>query len=285
MAAAAAASQFRPLETLKMRSRQRPRPTPTQYAGAILALGLVCILLSAFRADVPTARHEQLGSQVAQMVDRAEMRYNPYTRKSKNRLAIIIPYLPDADGAPTFPTYFDLFATSAAGSAEKIDFLIFHCFVPPSLMPNEDALPANVKLIDMNEDAKKCGLSRLFTRVTDERQKNNEMKIPLEKLTGMLSTQIIDYPYILVEYKPAFGHIFADYIQDYSHWGYSDLDVVFGDVTRWIDDDEWNDYDIVTYGFGDQDRLYLRGQFTFHRNDPTYINQIWRHCRYVQCIR
>jgi len=264
-----------------MRSKQRPRPSSTQCIGAILALGIVCILLSTFKTDVPTARHEQLGSQVAETVDRAETRYNPYTRKSKNRLAIIIPYLPDADGAPTFPPYFDLFTTSAAGSADKIDFLIFHCFVPPSLMPNEDALPANVKLIDMNEDSKKCGLSRLFTRVTDERQKNNEMKITLEKLTGMLSTQIIDYPYILVEYKPAFGHIFADYIEDYSHWGYSDLDVVFGDVTRWIDDDEWNGYDIVTYGFGDQDRLYLRGQFTFHRNDPMYINQIWRHCRYL----
>ena len=52
-------------------------------------------------------------------------------------------------------------------------------------------------------------------------------------------------------------------------------------MSRWIDEDEWNDYDIVTYGFGDQDKLYLQGQFTFHRNDPNYINQIWRHCKYL----
>ena len=49
-----------------------------------------------------------------------------------------------------------------------------------------------------------------------------------------------------------------------SHWGYSDFDVVFGDKSWWIDNDEWDDYDILTYGFGDQDKLYLCGQFTFH---------------------
>lgn len=61
-----------------------------------------------------------------------------------------------------------------------------------------------------------------------------------------------------MEYKPAFGHIFADYLGGYSHWGYSDLDVVFGDLPRWIDEDEWRDYDVVTYGFGDQDKVSAR---------------------------
>jgi hypothetical protein len=182
---------------------------------------------------------------------------------------------------------------SAAGSSADIDYLIFHCFIPPSLLPNQNSLPSNVKLIDLNvvvsstndgageESNTECGMAALFTRVTDQRQADNSMETPLDKLIHMLSTQIINLPYILVEYKPAFGHIFAQYLQEYSHWGYSDLDVVFGDMSRWIDDDEWNEYDIVTYGFGDQDKLYLRGQFTFHRNDPQTINQLWRHCKYL----
>jgi hypothetical protein len=124
-------------------------------------------------------------------------------------------------------------------------------------------------------------LARLFTRVTDTRQAEGIMKTPLETLIRRLSKQIIHLPYILVEYKPAFGHIFADYLKEYTHWGYSDLDVVFGDMSRWIDEDEWTDYDVVTYGYGDQDKLYLRGQFTFHRNDPATVNQLWRHCRYL----
>merc|ERR1719491_2187249 len=56
---------------------------------------------------------------------------------------------------------------------------------------------------------------------------------------------------------------------------------MFGDLNRWITLDELIDYDIVTYGFGDQHRVYLRGQFTIHRNDPEKINQLWRDCNYL----
>jgi hypothetical protein len=58
------------------------------------------------------------------------------------------------------------------------------------------------------------------------------------------------------------------------------LDIMFGDLSRWITPVELNDFDIVTYGFGDQDRLYLRGQFTFHKNNDR-INQLWRPCEYL----
>jgi len=102
-----------------------------------------------------------------------------------------------------------------------------------------------------------------------------------EKLAGILAQLIRKYPYVMVEFKPALGHVFEDLLKGYSHWGYSDLDIVFGDLERWITPDELNDFDIVTYGFGDQEKVYLRGQFTFHRNDPEKINQLWRGCDYL----
>ena len=43
---------------------------------------------------------------------------------------------------------------------------------------------------------------------------------------------------MLVEYKPATGHVFADYLGEYTHWGYSDLDIAWGDLPRWITPDE-----------------------------------------------
>jgi hypothetical protein len=56
---------------------------------------------------------------------------NPYAALNKERrrrrLAVVIPYLSSSDGAPMLPPYFDLFATSAAGSGDNIDYLIFHC--------------------------------------------------------------------------------------------------------------------------------------------------------------
>jgi hypothetical protein len=269
------------------------QPTPTTYATiSFLSIGLIYVLFTTFHTPFPPAHSpssnlQEVSDLIHQKSDIAAMGRR-YAALPKNRLAIVIPYLAPEAGSPTFPPYFDLFAMSAAGSAQDVDYLIFHCFIPPNLLPDEKDLPTNVKLIDLNtkeHDEKTkgsgCDMAKLFTRVTDERQSNQQMKMSLSKLQSMLSRQIIHLPYILVEYKPAFGHIFADYLKDYSHWGYSDLDVVFGDMSRWIDQDEWTDYDIVTYGFGDQDKLYLRGQFTFHRNDPTYINQLWRGCKYL----
>lgn len=101
-----------------------------------------------------------------------------------------------------------------------------------------------------------------------------------EMLAKIMAKHIIKYPYVLVEFKPALGHIFADFLETYSHWGYSDVDILFGDLERWITPDELQFFDVVTYGFGDQDRIYLRGQFTFHKNDER-INQLWRSCRYL----
>jgi hypothetical protein len=37
-------------------------------------------------------------------------------------------------------------------------------------------------------------------------------------------------PYKLCDFRPAYGHVFADDLRDYDYWGFGDLDVVFGDV-------------------------------------------------------
>ena len=37
---------------------------------------------------------------------------------------------------------------------------------------------------------------------------------------------------------------------------------------------------MVTYAFGDMDALYLRGQWTVHRNRPA-INTIWQRCAHL----
>lgn len=78
-------------------------------------------------------------------------------------------------------------------------------------------------------------------------------------------------------YSPSTNRVHS---QGYTHWAYSDLDIAFGDLPRWITDEELTEFDIVSYGFGDQNRVYLRGQFTFHKNSPE-VNQLWRGCDYL----
>ena len=43
---------------------------------------------------------------------------------------------------------------------------------------------------------------------------------------------------------------------------------------------ELEDHDIVTYSFGDQEAIYLRGQWTIHRNSHQ-VSTIWRSCPHL----
>lgn len=196
-------------------------------------------------------------------------------KHGQHRIAIVIPYFSSAND-PSLPPYFDLFAQSAGGSKDLVDFLIFHTGLPPHVLPDPVTLPTNVRLIDLQSTTK---LAELLLRVTDRRTAES-LKMDRPKLTNMVAKTIEHHPYVLVEYKPATGHIFADYLTEYSHWGYSDLDIIWGDLPRWVSKEELTDWDIVSYGFGDQDRVYLRGQFTFHKNNDK-INQLWRGCEYL----
>jgi hypothetical protein len=183
----------------------------------------------------------------------------------RNEIASVSPYLL-------------LFCTGAAGAADLVDFWIFHTGVLedwPSLIRT---CPDNVKFVNLGYR----GLAERLLRVID--QKQQPLAMEKEELLQLATTYLQVNPYGLVEFKPALGHIFADYIDEetYTHWGYSDMDILFGDLSpNWITRDELEEFDIVTYTFGDQNRLYLRGQFTFHKNKKQSINQIWRACTYL----
>ena len=88
------------------------------------------------------------------------------------------------------------------------------------------------------------------------------------------------WPRLVAEYKPAFGTVFADFLTNYTHWGYSDLDVVLGHVNRFVERSELLDHHIVTYSFGDADAVYLRGQWTVHQN-TRQVNAIWKGCKHL----
>ena len=196
-----------------------------------------------------------------------------------HRLAIIIPFI--GQGQDSIPSYLELFCQTAAGSAGLVDFLIFHdgIFGPSTQMEGRFSCPENVIFHSLESIEE---FSRTLIRVMDRKPEEQlETGGSRETLAEIVTTFIRSHPYVLVEFKPAFGHIFEQYLEGYSHWGYADLDMLIGDLERWITPDELEDFDIVTYGFGDQNRLYLRGQFTFHKNDKETINQLWRGCDYL----
>lgn len=217
-----------------------------------------------------------------------------------HRIAIVIPFV-TAQSAETFPSYLPTFCLGAGLARDVADFLIFHNDGDGEAFDASlrDLCPSNVVFISLGSTLQfaevllKVVLD--FKQQQQQQQEKQKEEVTVEEPSSELPRLAFDnheqlvqvvarhmqvHPYSLVEYKPAYGYIFQEYLKEYSHWGYSDVDMLFGDLGRWVEDDEFANYDIVTYGYGDQSRAYLRGQFTFHRNHPR-INLLWRDCDYL----
>lgn len=90
-----------------------------------------------------------------------------------------------------------------------------------------------------------------------------------EKLT--ISTQFYN-PYKICDFKPVYGLLFSEYLEGYDYWGYSDLDILYGNFRDYLPENP--EYDIITTGSG-----YLSGHFTLYRNNPDLLNlyrKIWK---------
>lgn len=77
-------------------------------------------------------------------------------------------------------------------------------------------------------------------------------------------------PYKLCDFKPLYGVLFEDYLRDYAFWGYCDIDVVFGNIRKFITEDRLEKYDIVSAR-----KEFLCGHFSLFRNTKK-INELFR---------
>ena len=78
--------------------------------------------------------------------------------------------------------------------------------------------------------------------------------------------------YKLVDLKPAYGELFQDYLKEFDYWGYTDLDVIYGDLARFFSPETLSSYDILS----PSDRLQV-GHLTLLRNTP-HICRLYRQC-------
>lgn len=111
-----------------------------------------------------------------------------------------------------FPNYFELWLKSAEMNS-TIDFMIF-------TDQKYTQLPTNVKLVNMNiKTMKELAENKL------------KFKISLER------------PYKCCDFKPAYGLIFEDYLQQYDYWGHCDFDLIWGDLRYFIQKFELQKYE------------------------------------------
>ena len=63
-------------------------------------------------------------------------------------------------------------------------------------------------------------------------------------------------PYKLCDYKPTYGRIFEDYTNEYEYWGYCDVDLIFGNISKFLPDKTIKDYE----------KIQIDGHLTLYKN-------------------
>jgi hypothetical protein len=77
----------------------------------------------------------------------------------------------------------------------------------------------------------------------------------------------INDPYKLCDFKPLFGKIFQDQLESYNYWGYCDLDIIFGTLSKQIQPLLIESPDIISFYQG-----FLSGPFCLFRNTSIVVN-------------
>jgi len=236
-------------------ARPPPHPNETGEQRALAVSSFVSTLPSFARH--PAALHRDLSDTHAAAATPA--------RHPQYRIAFTVPWI-----GSTFPSWFPYFLSSCRRSAFLADWLIFH---EDALVPGLDDVPPNVIFHNLGRG----GLGLLF---------GSRIALALgvrgatSRLVELFQIAFREFAYIVTEYKPTHGAVFAEYLKPYSHWSYTDIDMLIGDLPMHIELEELAQYDIFTYHFGDVFRLYLRGQFAAHRNSPQ-INLLWAECPHL----
>lgn len=120
-----------------------------------------------------------------------------------------------------FPESFQMFLDSCACNS-SFKWLIV---TDPSIMDNY-SVPENVQILKM---------------------KIKELEILASDKIGY--PVLISTPRKLCDYKPAYGLIFEDFLKEYEWWGYGDIDVVYGDLSKYFTEERLKNFDKI-YPFG-----------------------------------
>jgi hypothetical protein len=73
-------------------------------------------------------------------------------------------------------------------------------------------------------------------------------------------------PYKTVDFRPAFGLLFSDHLDGCDFWGHGDIDVVYGDLARFLDDDRFGSYDVLSCR-----EQWISGSLSLYRNEPAVV--------------
>lgn len=145
------------------------------------------------------------------------------------KVAVIIPYF------GKWPEYFNLYLYSCSKNPQ-IDFFYFtDCCIPNTSYPNTHFV--------------KTSFSKYCKKVSSALKINFKPNSPKK----------------LCDVKPFYGIIHKEDIKDYDFWGFADIDLIYGDMSLFVNNYNLNKYDVIT-----SLSIHLSGHFTLIRKSSKY---------------
>ena len=132
------------------------------------------------------------------------------------------------------PEYLDFYLSSCSYNP-TIDFILF-----TNLEIQNSA--SNIKIVKME--------FKEFTEILIERLTNGLLE------RGIHENVVIKQPYKIADFRTCFGYCLPEYLKGYDFWGVSDLDLIFGNIRKYIPEECLEKYD----------KLYEHGHFALIRN-------------------
>jgi len=162
---------------------------------------------------------------------------------TKNKIALLLAYFGE------WPIWLPAFLASCKRNT-GVDWIIFtDCDIPD---PEID----NVRFVSFS--------MREFNKLA-----SNKLGLPFSHKN----------PYKLCDFKPCYGVIFSDYLNDYEFWGHCDMDVVWGDIRKFISDPVLEQHDIISAR-----KNAICGHFNLYRNKPGINNLFKAHPHYTSIL-
>ena len=87
------------------------------------------------------------------------------------------------------------------------------------------------------------------------------------KVNKVVNANVPLTPRKFCDLKPAYGKIFQEYISEYDFWGFTDLDIIWGNIRKFINNEILTSNDIIS-----SRKNAISGHFTIIRNDEYFNN-------------
>ena len=140
-----------------------------------------------------------------------------------------------------WPAFLDIYLDSCERNKDVLDVLLI------TDIKDKLSLPSNVKTVQSSLDE----ISEIILKKLDIQTQNFR-------------------PYKLCDLKPAFGVLFQEHITQYDFWGFGDIDVIYGDLKRFMSKRMLDRYDVITYR-----EEWISGALTLIRNKPEF-NELFK---------